>query len=364
MKDKQYYSIKEEWIAMKTRKIVKMLLAGISLAGVVCLAPSDGNAVTGRCYECHTMHASQHGDDTLDFLGNATLGTAVPYETLLKEGCWGCHAGVDNDVAVPLGTPQVDDNDGALIAGGFFVASSAGDAAFHNVADFDGSDSNFVTSSGVIPGTAQSYAINKFSCLGYTDGAFTKACHSTGGHHGNAAGNLTTPTTVAKSFRFLSGVKGYEDPDWQHTNASTNAAGSHNLYFAENVAFGGGGVATTGTLDSKCAECHGYFHSRNADNTGIKGTTTWTRHPTDIAYPATGEYATYVPTTAYDTNVPVGYTDTTPGSVAGPAVICLSCHWAHGGYYADLLRFSYGTMNAHSGANTTGCFKCHALKDT
>jgi len=307
------------------------------------------------------MHSSQDGASA-NYLGVALSGSP-PNDYLLNALCAGCHAPTDGSVnshsdgasaGVGSGTPFINDSTTSL-AGGYFVSgalSAAQSAKQHNVSDLSNGDDQTLGPSGadVIPGSGNTYTIS--TC---------ESCHSILGHHENEGGTVTG-TNVATSFRFLSGVLGTEDTDWQYSTSTGNALNDHNFYYGEAVNFAAASVATTGTIDSKCAECHGYFHSRNADSTGIKGTggtASWTRHPTDIAYPATGEYAVYAPATTYNTRVPVGWTDYTPAP-ANPTVICLSCHYAHGGPNNDMLRWSYASWPGNGESN--GCFTCHSYK--
>jgi len=310
--------------------------------------------VTGKCYTCHTMHSSQ-GGEAKNYLGVA-LGASAPYGYLLNHDCAGCHTGTDNSSAgvgavagFEVGTPFVDDSTGNILAGGYFSGTMGKQ---HDTSDLGHDDT---TLGDTPPGGAALGA--QLACSG------TTGCHAVGGHHENVTGNDATldGTTPARSFRFLSGYDGVEDSDWQYTTATSVAnATDHNYYLAANNNFAA--ATPTGTISAFCAICHGYFHARTTGANGIKGTNTWTRHPTDVALPTTGEYAGYDPDsgTGYNVEVPVGWTTTTPGVVAGQAVICLSCHYAHGGPNHDLLRWSYAGWPGNG--ETDGCFTCHSYK--
>lgn len=200
-----------------------------------------------------------------------------------------------------------------------------------------------------------------------------------GAHHNNASGTIDGTTFDAlkdgNSYRFLRGVYGVEDADWENTKD----AADHNGYFGTNGSPFGTGCndchdpinhgsaidasmqAPSNSISGFCATCHGTFHA----DTDANGS--FIRHPTDYALPGTSEYAAY---TVYDPSVPVARTDltTAPGTVTPgngqDLVSCLSCHVAHGSANEGMLRFDYAGMVADGGANTTGCFVCHTTKDT
>lgn len=201
----------------------------------------------------------------------------------------------------------------------------------------------------------------------------------TGAHHANVDGKLATPHTVSDSYRFLNGVKGLEDDDWQYTKSGSD----HNEYFGVTTptayqcstchsAHGPflGDFDQDGSISQLCASCHGRFHTLATvgDRGGIGANTSspFIRHPTDIILPNDGEYSKY---TAYDLNVPVGRTTVpdTSSDVVNPGsdvVICLSCHLSHASNYPDMLRWDYANgCNANTPNSDCGCFTCHTTKD-
>jgi len=171
-------------------------------------------------------------------------------------------------------------------------------------------------------------------------------------------------STVGTSYRFLKGVKGGEDSDWEATKDATD----HNVYkgmvYASRSTQTWGGGTAVATISQLCGECHGNFHA----SAGIEGSgSTWLRHPTDIILPNSGEYASF---TTYNTDTPIGrptISDPVSGTVTPGTdiVICLSCHRAHASQYNDALRFSYGEMllGTAGGGQGNGCFVCHGTKD-
>ena len=333
----------------------------------------------------------------------------TPLPQLLRGDCLGCHAqggavslysiGVDKIPQVYHQGSQPD------LAGGNFgyidgrapSPTGASDSKGHNLPELMAMDSVLlIPPGGIVQGGHDDGGnVNRtnLTCAG------TNGCHGvrdpynayptipkgiTGAHHDNIngvvdpAGNNPNP---GHGYRFLVGVKGYEDTDWEYTDSD----GDHNEYWgltapvALNCAptqscHGFGGVRPpNGTISEFCGTCHGNFHTITTGlSSGIgPGTSPFIRHPSDysIAAIAGTEYASY---TTYDVYSPVARTsnlaalDGTDNTVdlSQDAVMCLSCHVAHGSMYSDMLRWSYETMIVNGGpTNPAGCFACHTEKD-
>jgi predicted CXXCH cytochrome family protein len=134
-----------------------------------------------------------------------------------------------------------------------------------------------------------------------------------------------------------------------------------------NICHQGSGIyPANGTISGFCGTCHREFHVVE----GIGGDTIspFTRHPTDVLLPGTGEYAGYNGAgNPYSVEAPVART-TVPDSIGNTVipgtdvVMCLSCHMAHASDYPDMLRWDYDTMIA-GGGGSGGCFTCHTTKD-
>jgi len=343
-----------------------------ALAGIV-LGPSSANASLGVCANCHVMHASQV----------ATGGAATtPQDYLLKSTCLGCHTGTNSTNGSAPATPfvyttGVSDLTTSL-AGGNFKFADDNDRNGHNPVELTGGvdatlnanppgwKSGF-NANGQVGGGTPAWASNNLSCAG------TYGCHGThdgsgvnGAHHANSTGALTAATTVANSFRFLYGIKGYEADDYEYSPAATT--GDHNVYYgvARSGAEATGDTATdTATISYFCAECHGVFHSGASSNEGISDTSDtfftdpWIRHPVDISMPTSGEYASY---NAYLPGVPVASSDVSDGALtvsgAGDRIVmCLSCHLGHAGPFAADLRW-----DPSAGVGDAGCKSCHTSK--
>ena len=360
-------------------------------------------AVQGWCAECHTMHYSQQGKQPGEsgfpstYPYNLWTGTSGPYNALLVDSCIGCHSGSSaiKGTAIPVVLHTSDPTNtgpGSTLAGGdfYWVASSGGadDTKGHNVSGIAGQDSNIGydppgwdpnATSGFTWGQVASGASNwtqQLTCAG-TYGCHGDHTESTdagairGAHHGDdsclkaATLNVSAQgSSVTTSYRFLAGIKGIEDSDWEYT--ATDGTTDHNQYYGVD---GNSNYSNKATISYLCAECHGIFHK----DTG--SSSPWLRHPTDITLPSTTskEYYAYNGGSGtdndYDILAPVGSdlsggveAKVTPGS-SDAIVLCVSCHRAHGSEYPDLLRWCYTTCQAGTSNSNCGCFICHTQKD-
>jgi hypothetical protein len=171
----------------------------------------------------------------------------------------------------------------------------------------------------------------------------------------NNQGNST-----GTSYRFLNGVKGGEDSDWQATSSITD----HNEYKGASSMGTSSATSPAGnTVSGLCAECHGYFHGTAISEVGSQSP--WVRHPTDVSLPSSGEYVLY---TTYNLTVPVARTaiPNSPGDTVTPTgsiddiIMCLSCHSAHASPYYKIMRWDY---KGWPGSGTNGCNVCHTSKN-
>jgi len=384
--------------------------------------------VTGLCSNCHTMHYSQNGapEQAMGTIGNPS----GPYGTLVKGDCIGCHGLGGSDKIKTIGDskiPQIlhtgigDQTNGGDLAGGNFayITGAKGtpgndaylDSKGHNVIDLQQPENNITATN---PPGHHSFLnfLNRFTCAGkggchgarIIDGPGSSSGLTSlkGTHHANLDGQCNNPTSVATSYRFLDGVKGYENQDatgkWQNKSAT-----SHNEYFGDikplQIITGSCSSnchdpvnffqvrPTNGTISAFCASCHGNFHlspGRN-DGSGDPGVgnyrdanqtpiTPFLRHPTDVLLDSptgvSNEYASYNPNGSgqFSTEAPIARTTVpnaasstvTPGS---DIVTCLSCHGAHATNYPDMLRWDYSQMLSANADINTGCFICHTAKD-
>ena len=362
-------------------KKVFMMMCFVFLA--LTLVVSYADAITGVCSNCHTMHNSQGGEPE-DGDG--------PNERLLRAGCVACHSGESGQKNATTNAPIVNHTAAVTGQGGsstnaggdFYWVANGSDIKGHSVegivaidatntppgfdqaatATLSFDDKTLQVTGGAGWGSEQLTCAGTFGCHGTRDGRDFAGLK--GAHHNNTGGTATVatnPTTVGNSYRFLAGIKGLENSNWNW--GETDSA--HNEYYGVNAPTNrqydsGSTYVNTDTASFLCAECHGSFHTDIANN--ADGGSPWRRHPTDIALPSEGEYAGY---DTYSVEAPVArpsvYTESsatvTPGT---DVVMCLSCHRAHGSPEDYLLRWTYDDMQA-GGSNSGGCFTCHTDKN-
>ncbi len=366
---------------MRERIGLTNILFVILMGGALVSIPAPAAAkVTGQCAQCHTMHNSQGGNPmAVDISGAAQ---AAPNETLLRYGCVACHTGTnDGTNNIPyvnkttLPTYGTDGTTGETLAGGnfYWVATNGAnlDAKGHNVA----SDSlaNQDATLGNTPPGGTGALTSQLTCAG------TTGCHGdrsqdsdfgamSGTHH--ADDSVIDGSSVVRSYRFLDGILGLEDSDWEYQPTTS----AHNQYKGFDRT--ADTELATGSISSLCGQCHNDFHNGagNVGGTAPSGApfaSPWVRHPTDFDMGNTGatsEYRGYGGTgNAYVVAAPVASVDVTTvlQNVTfnnDTIVTCISCHRAHGTPYDDLLRWDYSGISAGSGG-TGGCFECHTTKN-
>jgi predicted CXXCH cytochrome family protein len=378
----------------------------LTFFALLSVAMFYGIADAAVCSSCHTMHNSQNGSPE---------NTDGPFAQLLRADCVECHSAAAGSESTTDGAPRVLAESGTLsaqgagqtLAGGdFYWASNDSDTRGHNP-DSVGADGTMASNT---PPGWDAEATNANAPSGYAWGsvnagasswtsqlrcAGTYGCHGNhtdadellaiqGTHHNNGGADPfvsdgvadCTGGAIGDCYRFLGGIIGYEDSDYQWTASSSD----HNEYAGEddtNTERDDGDTTdytNDHTISFLCAQCHGEFHA-SIDIDASFGSP-WVRHPTDIVLPSTGEYGSY--NVGVDNNysvlVPVarGTIGTVESSTVtegattatGAIVMCLSCHRAHGSPEEDLLRFTYDNIDAGAGANSEGCFVCHTTKDT
>ena len=380
------------------KRAAVVVFVGIIVVAFLMVFGSPAMAkVTGPCADCHTMHYSQNGVST----GYPSGG---PFRALTIGDCVGCHSGDsarrgdNNEIPVVLRTTApTGTGPGKSLAGGDFYWVDAGNPTkghdVINLPNITGKDANMpnlnppgwdpAATSGFTFGqvaggetnwSSQLTCAGKYGCHGRHDVDDDYAAIR-GAHHADDSclkpGSVDEGkqgADVGTSYRFLAGIHGIEDDDWEWT--ATDGTTDHNEYKGVNV---NSSYSKKTTISYLCAECHGQFHS------DIGGTSSpWLRHPTDIYLPSdtSKEYYKYNGGTGsanpYSVVAPVGRdklpangnpdATITPGS-DGSVVLCISCHRAHGSEYDDLLRWDYSTMIAgQSPSPNEGCFICHTTK--
>lgn len=319
------------------------------------------------------MHNSQGGVSV----------TSTPIKALLNNTCYGCHQGSNTATSISS-TPYVFDPNGpnygttgteattdTLAGGNFYWVSQGGDRKGHNVQGIANQDPDL----GNTPpgGTALT---SQLTCAG------ANGCHGdrsesdqyvavSGGHHNHDASTWKDGASVSTSFRFLLGVKGLEDSQYEFRPAGDT---HHNKYYGVDRT---SEADVSGTISSLCAQCHGDFHNGTGNvASGSFGAGVWVRHPTDFDMgraASSSEYLQYNGGTGtnnpYSVAVPVGTADTTTTLnttvTLNPAsdqaiIMCVSCHRAHGTPYDAILRWDYKNW---PGGGYNGCAVCHTSKD-
>lgn len=409
-----------------------LIIAVAALIALLLTAMPALAKVKGACVDCHTMHNSQDGATMSVYAdGSGAIPVAEgANDSLLRMGCIACHK--SETVAFTTGgevpfvwQPTVTSTTatGSLAGGNFeFVVNR--DACGHNVAGIASVDGatfgknppGFKTGITGTSGDARGFLVTgsttQLTCAG------TYGCHGdpdplligdfaaiSGAHHGVenlnkfADGSTTGSATLGKSYRFLYGIKGIEDPDWEYTTSNTVGSADHNQYHGDDR--GTNTVTDNQTISHLCCECHGNFHAAENVGTDAYGASPFNRHPTDFdmgSSPAEyqaynnpvgsgtdGAYSTLAPVASDLSGTPttgdhasinswvVSIIYGTNDSTTSAIVTCISCHRAHASEFDDLLRWNYNTVDgsgdyvsgtrAGYGDTGSGCFVCHTTKD-
>lgn len=324
--------------------------------------------VTGACSNCHTMHNSQGGLPMAYQDDRSTLAS-TPYKALVIYSCVGCHSATNattwkdsvTNAPIVFNTSEPTYAAKGLAAGNFYYVSGTVDNTGHNV--LSNTDETLVnTPPGGTALTAQLRCAGTRGCHGHNgkqsgDTAVDDQISAMkGGHHGDDAPPLAgILTDVSKNYRFLLGIKGREDSDWEYDNVNT----SHNEYQ-------GSTSSSENTISYLCGECHGKFHTWIGGASEVGTASPWLRHPTDILLPSDAgkEYKNY---TSYSMIAPLARPD--PDNVANTTLVtpgtdiimCLSCHRAHASPYLKMMRWDYKSSSLLTALS--GCNVCHTSKN-
>ncbi|MFH0809319.1 MAG: cytochrome c3 family protein [Pseudomonadota bacterium] len=238
-----------------------------------------------------------------------------------------------------------------------------------------------------------------------TDKNGCQGCHLYVSHHlpdqkgagylGKSDWNGSYRFLYGKPVSGLGGIKnkalaiwGYEDPKWEQNPSDAN----HNTYISAPGFYKQAEVGTgrKHNISSFCAGCHKLFLTDSGLSNGSfisNGKAPWQRHPADTVMPLYrkgsttiySEFAYYNNYTAnpvvnpampnaeaegaYNPLVPVGRTkagfNINAVKAGDDAVMCISCHRAHGSPNKAMLRWPYDdTSQVPSGT----CRVCHTQK--
>jgi len=341
------------------------------------------------------MHNSEGGlRQALDYNSNLT---ANPLDGLMNKTCLGCHTGA-NDGLTPMvfnsTAPNYDLTAGSThetLAGGNFhwIATGTDDLKGHNIFEIDTVQNSRVPPGS--PGAGKTFdattpltCAGENGCHGYrAPGSGTNQVRAIWGAHHVGTSLSSDGSTPGRSYRYLLGVKGYEDPDWEYS-MDQGATYGHNQYRGKDRTADGDDTNTDiTTISHLCADCHGDFHngagSAGVSNSGFQSP--WIRHPVDfdmgrVSASAGSEYAHYgggtdgaymirtpLASNTADNDTPATMLSTvTLTSAAGDAIItCITCHRAHGSPYDYSLRWDY--KNWPGGNLDGGCYDCHTAKN-
>lgn len=325
---------------------------------LVLFIPGHVQAVVtvGACSDCHTIHNSQ-GDVLVAYKLNTTYSGFVediyPNEMLLVSDCVGCHTSTGSSTIVS--SVPIIFNTGAFsspLAGGNFSYVRTDDAYGHNVSGIKTSDLTLgFTPPGGSDMGSQLTCAGALGCHGDRTAGDNYTAMSMA-HHKDDTGGITG-TSVGLSYRFLNGVLGKEDSNWEQDNINT----SHNEYK-------GSSSTSSDTISYLCAQCHGKFHTWQGGALEVGTASPWLRHPTDIVLPGSGEYSSYL---TYSMIVPVARPDTDTVPVTSQVipgtdiVMCLSCHRAHASPNFKMLRWDVKSTSLSTAIS--GCNVCHTSKN-
>jgi len=330
-----------------------------ALSILLSFSEAQSMVTSGNCSDCHTMHNSQDGEPTAYQLNSSYSGFEANYfsnEFLLISDCTGCHTSTGNSTIV--NNVPVVFNTGAFnnpLAGGNFNYVRTDDANGHNVTGIKQQDAALgITPPGGSAMSSQLTCAGEYGCHGNRNAGKNDYTAMEGAHHEDDTAGITG-TSAGLSYRFLKGIHGKEDSNWEQDNTNT----SHNEYKGLTAS-----SSNKESISYLCAVCHGNFHTWEGGASEVGTQSPWLRHPTDIELKSTDEYASY---TTYSMVAPVARPD--PGSVADTTtvtpgtdvIMCLSCHRAHASPYYKMLRWDY--KNTDISTALSGCNICHTSKN-
>ncbi len=179
--------------------IVMICICTVFAVSTVAFA---SGGLTGDCYDCHTMHASEEGVGAV-MLGDGSM-SLTPIQNLLRMDCIACHA---NDpvsgtkiLTLPGGSeiPQVMHGDitGDLAGGNFRYVADFGNRKGHNVTDLVAPETDTSYPPGFRHANAEigfgGFDVDAFTCAG------SMGCHGFRGQVLNSATILCDPNTGLK----------------------------------------------------------------------------------------------------------------------------------------------------------------------
>lgn len=368
------------------------------------------------CFQCHAADGAQANNNF------APHGQVPPKVNLAGNGTWNMNTsfnqiGAGGDFFAACGTGPVYDCwnvDGGAVAvgkGHSLGAVNVTPPGSTNPAIAEFSCINCHDPHGT--DNAASPSINKFRNLRHTPTGGGYAVAFSAGEFGSYVGGITGTFAGGGNFVPEAGPNGTSIwPVFKGTmtgvpttdHANSNWYGASSLMadgVTPNVNAPAGTAANSMGMSLWCASCHTKWHEGNAPG-NVNGSD-FNRHPVDwmietlagaagtcaagdtagVLGGASGDNVCILDTTHYDATVAGQSLPTASGQAAADkvyylisgttgattqdenAVMCLSCHFAHGGPYNDNLRWDYtsavgvGSQTGNGIPSTRGCQLCH-----
>jgi hypothetical protein len=364
------------------------------------------------CGNCHTMHNSQGGGSNT--LGGVSGGSLVMLRADVSNRenihklCLQCHStqGAQATTAhsphgqtapkvhIPAGTWTQDTHLSQVGAGGNFYPELNTDFSLstegNNIALGKG---HSVGLTNVTPPGGDT-AIVGFSCTSCHDPHGTSSTTDTSVNKfrnlrksaTNAGNNAGVTLTATEFTSWVGGVTGLHASGGNYSGVTADGANVWAIFngtptgiaatdSANSNSYGGG---SSGGVSRWCAQCHDNWHENLASSNLDSNGQDWHRHPVDNllqdATPTSGAGVTIIDTSNYNVTTAGQYLPVASGAAnrvfyrtdnTTDKVMCLSCHFAHGGPYNDNLRWNYtsavgsGSQNGNSIPTTRGCQLCH-----
>jgi len=366
------------------------------------------------CGNCHTMHNSQGGSSFVNQGGTSMIliRADVSGRQEIHKLCLQCHSsgGVNAGVAyAPHGqaAPKVLVDASTWTQNNHLTGIGAG-GSFNTevgaVTPFDLTASGLTTALGKghsigltnITPPGGDAAITAFSCTNCHDPHGTaNAADTLINRFRNlrisaveAANNAGVTLTAANFTSWVGGVTGTFATTgnyigitadgsnvWPVINATPTGVEATDS--SKSNSYGGG---STGGISRWCAQCHDNWHEDIVTDNETGATPDWKRHPVDNVLTGDGSANSsagvdIIRLDNYDATLPGQYLPVASGTGSNRVfyktdsstdkVMCLSCHFAHGSPYNDILRWDYtstvslGNQTGNGIPSDRGCQLCH-----
>lgn len=346
------------------RVLVIVAVAG-ALLGLAAVA-SAGDYHTGAsliCSDCHVAHGSQTHNYPESAFPAVPVGTAAPYEYLLRNDvndlCLTCH---DGQAWAPdvFGTGTAAPTNGRMAG-----ALNANPAHKVNPTGYEVTDGHTLWSTATAPGGTFSHSGEGLEC---TD------CHAQHGQHPEMYRNLQVSTGATNKFynKYVTYAITTNDLSMDVFETAAKAYGWNQVNYNEPN-------TTMSAYGAWCQSCHTNFHGSggSANMGGASGgdpdgasAAPWLRHPTadvNIGWAASRpHYSSLSQFNGHTNRVKVMdsqgiWTGATGDGTVTPS--CFSCHKSHGNQNGFGLIYMVGTgaitEQGDGGVLKDLCRQCH-----